>query len=242
VHGIDGIAAAYAHALKYSQCGEVIVEEKIVRGGYQVAGDGFIVGGKLAFRCFANEHFDKLVNGLVPIGESFPAIHDSDLLDHAHSEYQRLLTLLDMRQGALNFDYVFTPEGKLYLLELGPRNGGNLIPDVTKLATGVDMIARTVDAAIGEGGGPLDLVPCDGYWSSYILHSTKSGKLRDIVFSEEIRARTVEKTVTATPGQCIEPFIGSDNGLGAMILRFESADEMLHMMDNMEQYIDVRTA
>ena len=240
VHRLDGIAAAFEHALQYSLCKQVIVEEAIVRAGYQVAGDGFIVDGRLAFRCFANEHFDKLVNGLVPIGESFPAIHDTELLDFAHREYQRVLTLLGMQRGALNFDFVFTGDGELYILELGPRNGGNLIPEVTKLATGVDMIKHTVDQALGLQVPALEVRPCRGYWASYIVHSSRSGVLEKIVVSERLAEKLVQQQITAKSGDRIEPFIGSNFGLGAMILRFDSRDEMVEMMDNMECYLDIR--
>ena len=65
---------AFEHALSFSREKKVVVEEFFVRDGYQVAGDGFIIDGKLAFRCWANEHFDKLCDNFVPIGESFPSI------------------------------------------------------------------------------------------------------------------------------------------------------------------------
>lgn len=231
------LPAAYEHAVKYSQRGEVIIEELIVRDGYQVAGDGFVVNGELVFRCWANEHFDKLVNGLVPIGESFPAIHDERLLATAHRETQRLMTLLGIRGGAFNFDYVFTPEGEFQFLELGPRNGGNLIPDVTRYATGVDMIKHTVDLAVGRPVPSLTMTPCNGFWASYIVHSVVSGTLKDIVISDFLEQRIVERHITAKIGDRVEPFIGSNHGLGALILRFESRDEMLHAMDNMEEFL-----
>ena len=44
-----------------------------------------------------------------------------------------------MRTGALNFDFVFTEDDEFFFLELGPRNGGCLIPEVIKHATGVDL-------------------------------------------------------------------------------------------------------
>ena len=222
---------------QFARCGQVIVEEEIVRSGYQVAGDGFAVDGELCFRCFANEHFDKLVNGLVPIGESFPAIHDPVALAAAHRETQRLIDLLGMRGGAFNFDFVFTEKGELYFLELGPRNGGNLIPEVTRYATGVDMIKHTVDMAIGDPVPRLALAPCDGYWASYIIHATEPGELKDIVVSDFLQERIVEQNITAKTGDRVEPFIGSNHGLGAMILRFDDQEQMLHMMDNMEEYI-----
>jgi biotin carboxylase len=231
---------AFDHALKFSLSREVIVEEAIVRDGYQVAGDGFAVAGELCFRCFANEHFDKLVNGLVPIGESFPAVHDPKLLAVAHSETQRLIDLLEIESGAFNFDFVFTPDREFVFLELGPRNGGNLIPDVTRYATGVDTIKYTVDDALGLPVPRLRLAPCNGFWASYIVHATRSGTLKEIVVSDFLAERIVERDITAAPGDRVEPFIGANHGLGAMIVRFDGRAEMLHAMDNMEEFLTVR--
>src|SRR5690606_25163917 len=157
-----------------------------VRGGYQVAGDGFIVDGKLVFRCWADEHFDKLCNGLVPIGQTFPTSHRKELLDIAHAESQRLLTLLGMRMGALNFDFVFSDEGKFYFLELGPRNGGCLIPEVIRYATNVDLIKYTVDAALGMDCTSLEMTQAEGYWSSYMVHALEDGTFKELWLSERV--------------------------------------------------------
>jgi hypothetical protein len=102
------------------------------------------------------------------------------------------------------------------------------------------MIKHTVDMALDLTEPELDVVPCDGWWASYILHSVRSGHLRDIVFSETMQQKIVHRDVTARRGDIVEPFIGSNHGLGSLILRFDSRDEMLELMDNMERYIDVQ--
>lgn len=99
----EDIKKAFEYALIFSREKKIVLEEFFVRDGYQVAGDGFVVNGKLVFRCWANEHFDKLCNPLVPIGESFPSIMNNYTLEQAHSETQRLLDLLGIKMGALNF-------------------------------------------------------------------------------------------------------------------------------------------
>jgi biotin carboxylase len=231
--------AAFDHALAFSREGMVVVEEQIVRGGYQIAGDGFVVDGKLAFRCWADEHFDKLCNGLVPIGESFPTSCRSDWLAIAHSETQRLLGLLGMKIGALNFDFVFTQDGHFYFLELGPRNGGCLIPEVIRYATGVDLIKYTVDAALGFSCDIIKMRPCDGCWSSYMVHALEDGIYQGLWISERIKSRIIEEDIWVRPGESVRKYLGSNDTLGTMILRFENQEEMLEMMDNMERDIRV---
>ena len=236
---VGGFNDAFDHALAYSREKMVVVEAQIVRGGYQVAGDGFVVDGRLVFRCWADEHFDKLCNGLVPIGQTFPTSHATALLDVAHAESQRLLTLLGIRSGALNFDFVFTEDGQFFFLELGPRNGGCLIPVVIRYATGVDLIKYTVDSALGLDCSELTMVPTQGWWSSYMVHSLQSGRFKELWLSDCIKPNIIEQELWVKPGDEVEKYLGSNHTLGTMILKFDSAEEMLDRVDNMEHDIRV---
>lgn len=235
----EQLNSAFEYALQFSREKKVTVEEFFVRDGYQVAGDGFVVNGKLAFRCWANEHFDKLVNPLVPIGESFPSIMSDYTQEQAHSETQRLLDLLGIKHGALNFDYHYNKKGDFSFLELGPRNGGNLIPEVIKHATGVDLIKYTVDSALGLDCTDLKMQPTKGYYSSYMLHALEDGIVKEISYSDEIKQNIIQETIYTRPGDKVHKFNGSNHTLGTMIMKFETQDEMLYKMDNMEKYLKV---
>lgn len=239
IYEIEELSSAFEYALAFSREKKVAVEEFFVRDGYQVAGDGFVVDGKLVFWCWANEHFDKLCNPFVPIGESFPSIMTDKTLKQAYDETQRLLTLLDMKQGALNFDFHYDSNGDFSFLELGPRNGGNLIPEVVKYATGVDMVKYTVDSALGLDCSDLTQVPTKGYFSSYILHAVEDGIVEEIFLSDEIEKQIVEKTIFIKIGDEVKKFDGSNHTLGTMIIRFDTQEEMLQKMDNMEEHIRV---
>jgi biotin carboxylase len=229
----------FEYALEYSREKKIVVEDFFVRSGYQVAGDGFVVDGKLAFRCFANEHFDFLVNAHVPIGESFPSIAEEWQQSEAHSETQRLLDLLGMKTGALNFDYHYDSNGKFSFLELGPRNGGNLIPEVIRYATGVDLVKYTVDAALGLDCRDLKMTPTDGYYSCYMVHALKDGVVKELWYSDGMKEKIIEESIYVKPGDRVCKFDGSNHTLGTMILKFDSKAEMLQMMDHMEDYFRV---
>ncbi|MFT5592931.1 MAG: biotin carboxylase [Oceanicoccus sp.] len=232
---------AFAHALQFSREKKVVVEEAIIRKGYQVAGDGFVVDGELVFRCWADEHFDKLCNGLVPIGQTFPTSHDQNLLDIAHIETQRLLTLLDMKTGALNFDFLFSDDGRFYFLELGPRNGGCLIPEVIRYSTDIDLIKYTVDAALGLDCSALEMKSTQGYWSSYMVHSLEEGKFKELWLSERAQKYIVEQDMQVKVGDQVHKYSGSHDTLGTMIMKYPNLEVMLDMVDNMENDIRVIT-
>lgn len=230
---------AFELAISFSREKKVVVEEFFVREGYQVAGDGFVVDGELVFRCWANEHFDKLCNSLVPIGESFPSVMPEYTQNQAHTETQRLLELLEMKSGALNFDYHYNSNGDFSFLELGPRNGGNLIPEVIQHATGVNLIKYTVDAALGEDCSGLTMVAPEGFYSSYMLHAIESGRFQGVSIKDSVMDKIIQSQVYARVGDEVSSFEGSNHTLGAMILKYDSEAEMLHMMDNMEEFIRV---
>jgi biotin carboxylase len=228
---------AFRHALNYSREKMVVVEKQIPRYSYQVAGDGFIENGKLIFRCWADEHFDKLCNGLVPIGQTFPTSHPESWLKIAHTESQRLISLLDMKTGALNFDFVFTEDGHFYFLELGPRNGGCLIPEVIRYATDLNLIKYTVDAALGLPCDGLQFKPVQGYWSSYMVHALENGTFKTLWISDRIRKKIIEQNIYVKPGDVVRKYLGSNDTLGTMILKFDNNEEMLEMIENMEHDI-----
>lgn len=230
---------AFDYALKYSREKKVVIEKKIARQGHQVAGDGFVLDRKLVFHCWANENFDKLCNGLVPIGQTFPTTHKPELLRKAHDETQRLLDLLGMRQGALNFDFVFSGEDDLFFLELGPRNGGCRIPEVINYATGVNLIKCTVDSALGLDCGYLTMRQPVGYWASYMIHAITSGKYKGLEISERAKRCIVKQEIYAHSGDPVSVFSGSNDTLGELILRFSSNEEMQEMFAAMERDIRV---
>ncbi|RZG87008.1 ATP-grasp domain-containing protein [Acinetobacter sp. WCHAc060033] len=241
IHSKEQLDEAFKYALGFSREKKVVVEEKIVKQGYQVAGDGFVVDGQLAFRCWADEHFDKLCNGLVPIGQTFPTSHHENLLEDAHRETQRLLSLLDIQTGALNFDFLFSEDGRFYFLELGPRNGGCLIPEVIRHATGIDLIKATVDAALGLDCNYVIQTPVKGFWSSYMVHSLVDGNFESLNISERAKDMIVDQNIYISKNEVVKQYSGSNDTLGMMILEYPTMETMLDMIDNMEKDIRVTT-
>lgn len=60
-----------------------------------------------------------------------------------------LLSTFNLNYGAAHIEFVSKDDG-LFLIEINPRLAGDCIPDLVKIATGVDMIENIVLQAIGE--------------------------------------------------------------------------------------------
>lgn len=233
------IPAAFSEARKYARDDVLVAEEFVYRDGYQIAGDAFIVDGTIAVFGLANEHFDTECNPLVPIGESFPVSLNQNRIERARNEIQRAVTALKLKNGAINLDFMFTHTGEVFIIELGPRNGGNLITDAIQYANGIDLAEYTVKAAVGEDIRDLKDKPMDKYISSYIWHSTKGGIFEEMRLSSELKKKVLRSDLFVTTGEEIGSFENGGFGIGAAILQFDSESQMLDMMDHMNGYYDI---
>ncbi|WML30319.1 ATP-grasp domain-containing protein [Neobacillus sp. OS1-32] len=229
------------NALHFSRVKRFIIEEFIEKNGFQVAGDGFSIDGKLVFRCFSNNHFNKeCMNPFVPVGTTFPSIKCQVIQEKIHDEIQRLLDLLGMRTGAYNFEVFLDSNEDIYLMEVGPRNGGDYIPQVIRHATGIDLVQYSIKAALGEKCSELQMKETSGYWGYYAIHSRNGGYLKEIKMDEKVKIQNlVESYLNYNVGDYVPAFNGSNCTLGIIIMKFSSMNEMLDKFENPHHWIEV---
>lgn len=244
VSRIDSAAEAQdkiAYAMSFSRGKRIVVEEYVEKYGYQIAGDGLSIDGKLVFRCFANDHFDpKCKNPFVPVAASFPYNMPDEVHQKVHHEIQRLLTLLNMKTSTYNFDLRIDKDYNVYLMEVAPRDGGNYIPDVIRYSTGVDLVECSVKAAMGEKIEIPESVRQKGNWAYYAVHSYQEGILDHIWIDPAVENNNiVENHIIKKPGDYVYEFIGANTTLGILLMKFKDMEQMLHMIDNAEKWINV---
>lgn len=241
---IDSIEEAKSKldfAMSFSRGKRIIVEEYVEKLGYQIAGDGLSVDGKLVFRYFANDHFNpKCVNPFVPISASFPYNMPQEVQDKIHLEIQRLLTALNMKTTTYNFDMRIDNNYNVYLMEVAPRDGGNYIPDVVKYATGVDLVECSVKAAMGEFIDTSKFGRPDGFYAYYAVHSLEDGILDRVEFTSEGEEHILENHLIKKSGDEIKSFTGANTTLGCLIMKFDSSEQMTYMMDHSEEWCRVK--
>lgn len=229
------------YAMSYSLGHRIIVEEFVEKYGYQIAGDGLSVDGKLVFRYFANDHFDvRCKNPFVPVAASFPYNIPDEVQNKIHDTIQRLLTLLGMRTSTYNFDMRIDKDFNVYLMEVAPRDGGNYIPQAIRYATGVDLVECSVKAAMGEKIEIPTQVQSSGCWAYYAVHSLKDGILKQVVIDSEVeKNHVVENHLIVKPGDEIHSFIGANSTLGILVMKFDSLEQMLYMIEHADEWIQI---
>ena len=243
IDDLDGVEEKLSCAMDYSRSKRLIVEEFVEKYGYQIAGDGLSIDGRLVFRLFGNDHFDPQgVNPFVPISASFPYNMPAWVHDKIHNEIQRLLTLLRMGSCTYNFDIRIDKDYNVYLMEIAPRDGGNYIPQVIKHLTGVDLVEYSVLLAMGERVEAPQAVTPTGFASYYAVHSNQDGVLAGIDIAEDFyRDHILEAFHIKPAGTEVRAFRGANTALGCYLMRFDSMEQMLELMDHSEKWINVKT-
>jgi len=232
---------AFVIAMDKSRETVIIIEEFIDRAhDCMIGGDGFVIDGKVEFFGLLNSHRNVTLNPFVPIGTSYPIFLSQDKIDIVKNEVQRVVDLLNIKMGALNLELMFDKKDKLYIIEIGPRNGGNMIPDLLEITTGVDLVGATVESALGNDNIRIQCSQEEKYYSTYVLHSTKNGILKDMIFSEEIEKNITKKIMYKDIGSQVEIFDGSNKALGIIFLKYDSLEEEKYIMDNMNKFIDIQ--
>lgn len=235
----EQFAAAWEEALHYSIAKQVIVEQFIEKKGYQIDGDIFVENGEIVFWGICDQHHDMECAPYVPAGLSFPSSQAEPIQQRARELLERLLHLLHMTMGGYNVEYIVGQDDEVYILEIGPRNGGNFIPDTIKAATGFDMATNAVRQAVGEKWINPYQMPLQRCSSSYIIHSQQDGIFDHIEINPEIKKRIVKQLMFVQPGEQVFRFRNGGFEMGAMVLVFDNPQQMCELVDNMNNYIKI---
>ena len=236
--GPAGLAAAFDTARPFSRCGVVLAEQWLAGDTYELVGDVFIQHGRLAFRQYGHNHFVP-EHPVVPVGELLPALVGPSVEREIDRQIQMLVESAGLQNGCLNFDGILS-DGVAYLLDVGIRNGGNLLDDLIALSTGFDLTAAAVHAALGvEYPCPELHAPAPLPAVSYILNSHAAGRFDRVTIGAGVApyVRRVEQFVA--PGDRVEPYLSGDRGLGIVLLTCDRIETAIDLLPRLQHEIVV---
>lgn len=229
-------------ALQYSISKRFIIEEFIVKKGPQISGDAFSVDGKIVFHCLGNEFYNpNYEKDFAPLGECWPFSMDQSIIDKLMEDIQRLITSLGMKSTAYNVEAIVGEDDKIYLIELGARAGGSLIPQLIQYVTGVNYVPHVIKAAVGDDCSDLKMAEAKGYWSNYMVHPNVTGKFESIEFDKNLQDHIALWAPDVKVGEIIHKFRGAQDCIGELILKYDSPEQMMEIIRDIEKYINVKT-
>lgn len=232
-----GLREAVDFAFSFSRSGRIVIETYIEKKHpYLIGGDIFVSDGRIVQWGLMNCHRDPAVNPLVPVGKSYPPLLEAQDLQRVKETLQRLVDALQIRFGPMNVELIVDRAGRVYPIDIGPRSGGNMIPDLLGMIFNTDVVEMSVKSAMGE---PVCVAPSAGvpYFATHNLHADRDGVFRAVRFSEKAARRIVRLNVYKQPGDPVSRFSNAAFALGIVFFRFESEAEMYDVLTHSSEHI-----
>lgn len=240
LESLESLPEAIRHADQYSRNKILIAEEFIQRGfPHVIGGDIFVENGQIILCGDMTCLRDKEGRSLIPVGKQKPSGLYETQRKKIFDVLLEILNILKISTGEFNIELILDKNDTPYILELGPRAGGNMIPIQLSDAYNVDLIEANVLAAMGK---PSNIHPCYSgeAFMTYVLHSNKDGKFKGVEFSKEIEPYIYRKVIYKSPGDIVEKFDGAGKALGIIFMKFPTADLMNQTRPFLDSLIQIK--
>lgn len=217
------LKSAFDRARPFARCGVIIAEELLAQDIMELVGEVLIEDGWLAFAQYGHNWFCDEVQPRVPAGEIVPGAVPQDVMAELDRQLQALVSGAGLRTGCMNFDALLS-QGKVVLLDVGLRNGGNLFADVINLSTGVDLTTAAIYASLGlRFEVPSLHVDRSRTIVSHVVHShVPDGRFESVQLDPAVAPWLIRESIFASDGDPIAAYTRGDAGIGIII--FEQPD------------------
>ena len=238
----EELNGALLYAQQYSRNGMLIIEEFIERDHpHVIEAEIFAVNGKVESWGLINSIRDTESNPLLPSAYSYPLDLPVERKAIVKNEVQRLVSATGNTSGAFNIEMIITKDNRLFFLDAGPRNGGNMLPEFMSLISQKDIVKATILAAMGETEN-LDVAldgESGGLWGMGVLHTSKAGKYAGMEYSPLAKRALIREEIQKEIGEEVRPFERCNDLVGLNFYHFNSKEEMDEVMIGMNQSMKV---
>ena len=226
---------ALKYAQEYSRNKVLIIEEFIRRDHpFVIEAEIFAINGEVVTWGIINSIRDTASNPLLPAAYSYPLEVPENRKQLVRKEVSRLVKVTGNTSGAFNIEMIIDKHDRLFFLDAGPRNGGNMLPEFISMIARKDIVEATIKTAMGDTAG-LD-ISLDGeeggYWGLGVLHTSESGLYNGVEYSELAKEALVREEVQKEMGEQVRPFERCNDLVGLNFLHFKTQADMDEVMCN----------
>lgn len=238
-----GLIDALAYAQEYSRNKTLIIEEFIVRDHpYVIEAEIFALNGKVVSWGLINSIRDQQSNPLLPAAYTYPLEMNEERKSIIKNEVSRLVAATGKTSGAFNIEMIIDCHNRLYFLDAGPRNGGNMLPEFISMISGKDIVEATLRVAMGDIEG-IDVEldgESGGYWGLGVLHTSEYGQYNGIEYSSLAKQCLLRESIQKCLGDDVRPFERCNDLVGLNFSQFESKHQMEEIMCHMNSTMKVK--
>ena len=237
---ITGLEEVFAECQAFSTNNKVTVEEYVKMPSlFNIEGDVFVCNGEILwngmFTTFRSPHLP-----MVPEGDIFPVVISKEQLAKVKQEITLIFRELGIMHGEYNIESFYTDTGKLFIIEINARQGGNSIPSLVEDHSGVDMYKLLVTTAVGDNDywNKIYGQECEkNYITNYIVFSREDGYYKGLEIDDRISKYVYDITEKCTIGSKVRAAKNASDAVGMVRLKFSTQKEQLEFSKNIEKLI-----
>jgi len=144
----EQLEQACAQAMDSSITNRAEIESFIV--GKEYGAESLVVNGEVNVLAIMKKHMTKHPY-YAELGHAIPTDLPIDVEQRAKECVKKAIQALNINFGSVNMDMIITAEGKIYIVDIGARMGGNLIGShIVPYGTGIDYMGNMIKNAVGD--------------------------------------------------------------------------------------------
>ncbi len=231
---------AFEECFHYSINGLVSIEEFVTMPSLKVIdGDVFVCGDELLWKGFFTCYRSRLAP-MLPMMESFPIIISDDDFLIVKDHIRRLFQKAGIVHGQYNVEMYFTRERQLFVIEINARQGGNNIPHLIELHSGMDFDKLLVTTSVGDMSYWEEIKRLDytlRYITQYVVFSHKAGLLERLDIDPDISRYLIERTDVKHVGEEVVVGMNAGDSIARLVFDFGDAATQQYYIRRVEELI-----
>lgn len=139
---------ACQYAMDDSITNKVIIEPFII--GKEYGAESLVINGKVYVLAIMKKWMTNLPY-YSELGHAIPSGLDIDIEKKVIYCVKQAIKALGINFGSVNMDMIITDEGKIHIVDIGARMGGNMIGScIVPYGTGIDYVGNMIRNAVGD--------------------------------------------------------------------------------------------
>lgn len=158
------------------------------------------------------------------LGHAIPCGLPVDIEKKAKDCVTNAIEVLGINHGSVNMDMLITTDGKVYIVDIGARMGGNMIgPCIIPYGTGIDYVGAMIQNAVGD---PVDLSVHEHEAVATKLLAFESGIIKKMPDMKVLEDKyDVEIYHHMTEGMAVNEYHTNLDGCGYIVAKGKTVNE-----------------
>lgn len=239
-YDLDRLREVFSASVPLSRNGKVVIEEYVPMPSLTIYdGDVFVYGNEILWNGLFFSTRNPL-SPLVPTTQTYPLSVDTEQLQTIKEAVRRIFKRAGIVFGEFNIEMFFTKEGKLFIIEVNVRQGGNGIPLQIKKHSGIDFTKLLVTTAVGieDYWQYIHTVPptCN-YICRHPVYSNADGQYLGLHIADELEKYVTGIEEVITRGDRVKKCSNAADVVAFVDLEFDSAEIQGRYFDKLNEMI-----